>query len=42
MIYKGWPTTGGIVIGLFIAIELICNGWYWIMVGMGLKKLSDA
>jgi uncharacterized membrane protein HdeD (DUF308 family) len=38
LIYRQWPLSGLIVIGLFIGIEMIFNGWYWIMLALGLKK----
>jgi uncharacterized membrane protein HdeD (DUF308 family) len=37
MIYKQWPASGVWVIGLFIGIELIFNGWAWVMLAIGLK-----
>jgi uncharacterized membrane protein HdeD (DUF308 family) len=39
LIYRNWPASGEWVIGLFIGIEMIFNGWFWIMVGSGLRKL---
>ncbi len=42
MIYKGWPDTGEVIIGLFIGIEMIFNGWYWVMLGSELKERSAA
>ncbi len=38
MIYRQWPMTGLIAIGLFVGIEMIFNGWYWIMLAIGLKR----
>ncbi|MBX3411158.1 MAG: HdeD family acid-resistance protein [Pirellulales bacterium] len=38
MIYKQWPASGLWVIGLFIGIELIFNGWAWIMLSLGLRS----
>lgn len=38
MIYKQWPQSGLWVIGLFLGIELIMNGWGWIMISAALKK----
>ena len=37
MIYKQWPASGLWVIGLFIGIELIFNGWSWVMLALGLR-----
>ena len=42
MIYKGWPDTGEVIIGLFIGIEMIFNGWYWVMLGSELRERSTA
>ena len=37
LIYKQWPTSGLWVIGLFVGIDLIFNGWAWIMLALGLR-----
>lgn len=45
LIYKQWPASGLWVIGLFVGIELLFNGWAWIMLAMGLrqyKPIADA
>lgn len=39
MIYKQWPASGLWAIGLFIGIELFFNGWTWIMLSLGLRRL---
>ncbi len=38
LIYRGWPLTGAMAIGLFVGIEMIFNGWYWVMLAIGLKR----
>ena len=38
LIYKQWPVSGLWVIGLFIGIDLIFNGWAWIMLSLGLRQ----
>jgi uncharacterized membrane protein HdeD (DUF308 family) len=38
LIYRQWPLSGLYVIGLFVGIEMIFNGWYWIMLSIGLKN----
>lgn len=38
LIYKQWPSSGLWVIGMFIGIELIFNGWAWIMLAIGLHR----
>lgn len=37
LIYKQWPYSGLWVIGLFIGIELIFNGWAWVMLSLTLR-----
>lgn len=39
-IWAEWPTIGLWLIGLFIGIDLIFVGWFWIMLGIVAKKLS--
>ncbi len=41
MIYRQWPASGLWVIGMFVGIELIFNGWTWIMLSLGLRALPD-
>lgn len=38
LVYKQWPASGLWIIGLFVGIELIFNGWAWIMLSFGLKQ----
>ena len=38
MILNQWPESGLWVIGMFVAIELIFNGWGMIMIGLAAKK----
>jgi uncharacterized membrane protein HdeD (DUF308 family) len=40
LIYKQWPASGLWVIGLFVGIDLIFNGWAWIMLSLGLRKTA--
>ena len=40
MIYKQWPASSLWVIGLFIGIDLIFNGWSWIMLSLGLRQFK--
>lgn len=42
MIYKQWPESAFWVIGLYVSIEMIFNGWTWVMLGLGLKSLPKA
>jgi uncharacterized membrane protein HdeD (DUF308 family) len=41
MIYKQWPGSSLWVIGLFIGIDLIFNGWAWIGLWLGLRRLPE-
>jgi uncharacterized membrane protein HdeD (DUF308 family) len=38
LIYKQWPASGLWAIGLFVGIDLIFNGWAWIMLSLGLRQ----
>lgn len=38
MIYRQWPDSGLWVIGLFVGIEMIFNGWAWFMFALALKS----
>lgn len=42
MILQEWPISGLWVIGLFIGIDMVFNGWALIMLGMAAKKLPPA
>jgi uncharacterized membrane protein HdeD (DUF308 family) len=42
LIYKHWPISGLWTIGLFIGIDLIFNGWAWIMLALGLRHVPPA
>lgn len=37
LIYKHWPSSGLWVIGLFVGIEMIFSGWYWVLFASGLR-----
>ncbi len=38
LIFREWPLSGLFAIGMFVGIEMIFNGWYWIMLAIGLRK----
>lgn len=38
MIYKHWPSSMLWVIGTFVGIDMIFNGWAWIMLGTNLRR----
>jgi uncharacterized membrane protein HdeD (DUF308 family) len=42
MIWRQWPFTGLWVIGLFVGIDMIFNGWTWVMLALRLKSLPRA
>lgn len=39
VIYKHFPQSALWVIGLLVGIEMLFNGWTWIMLALGLRKL---
>ena len=39
MIWQQWPLSGHWIIGLFVGIDLMFNGWSLIMLGLAAKKL---
>lgn len=40
-IWHDWPLSGLWVIGLFIGIDMMFNGWSLIMLGLAARKLTD-
>lgn len=40
LIWSEWPSSGLWLIGLFIGIDLIFAGWYWIMLSLSAKNLQ--
>jgi uncharacterized membrane protein HdeD (DUF308 family) len=42
LIWRQWPSSALWVIGLFVAIDLLINGWTWVFVGLGLKTAPAA
>lgn len=42
MIWQRWPASGLWVIGLFIGIDMIFNGWALLMLGLAAKNLPAA
>jgi uncharacterized membrane protein HdeD (DUF308 family) len=39
LIWQQWPFSGFWVIGLFVGIDMIFNGWTWVMLALRLKSL---
>lgn len=42
LIWMQWPLSGLWVIGLFVGIDMIFNGWALVMLGIAAKKLRSA
>ena len=42
LIYRHWPVSGAWVIGLFVGIEMVFNGWTWVMLALGLRKVGKS
>jgi uncharacterized membrane protein HdeD (DUF308 family) len=42
LLLKQWPYDGLWFIGFCVGLELIFRGWFWIMLGFGLKRSADA
>jgi uncharacterized membrane protein HdeD (DUF308 family) len=42
LIWRQWPISGLWVIGLFVGIEMICNGWTLVMLGLMAKNMPTA
>lgn len=40
-IWQSWPLSGLWVIGLFVGVDMIFNGWSLIMLGIAAKKMND-
>ena len=40
LIWRQWPASGLWVIGLFVGIELMINGWTWVMLALALKGVT--
>jgi uncharacterized membrane protein HdeD (DUF308 family) len=41
-IWRQWPESSLWVIGLFIGIDLVFNGWLWVMLGLMVKSPAPA
>lgn len=39
MVLSAWPGASYFVIGLFVGIDMIFNGWAWVMLSLGLRSL---
>jgi len=41
LIWLGWPNTGLWVIGLFIGIDLIFYGWFWVLLSLTARTMKE-
>ena len=41
LIWRQWPVSGLWVIGLFVGINMLFNGWSLVMLGLGVKSLPS-
>lgn len=41
LVMAKWPVSGFWVIGMFIAVEMIVNGWSYIMLGLTAKRVGQ-
>jgi uncharacterized membrane protein HdeD (DUF308 family) len=41
LVYKQWPASGLWLIGLFIGIDLIFNGWAWVMLSLSVRRVPN-
>lgn len=41
-IWRQWPESSIWIIGLFVGIDLLFNGWSWVMLGLAVKNLGPA
>jgi uncharacterized membrane protein HdeD (DUF308 family) len=42
LIMAGWPSTVLWIIGMFIAIEMISNGWSYVMIALIARRAAEA
>ncbi len=42
MIWLEWPWSGLVVIGIFLGIQMIFHGWFWVMLALGVRKILRA
>jgi uncharacterized membrane protein HdeD (DUF308 family) len=41
-IWRRWPDSSELVIGIFVGIDLIFSGWSWVMLGLLVKSAAPA
>jgi uncharacterized membrane protein HdeD (DUF308 family) len=42
IIWAGWPISGLVVLGIFLAIELISNGIWWILIALQVRQIPSS
>lgn len=42
LIIAGWPATGLVVLGLFLGLDLLMFGTWWLVLSVGLKSLNTS
>lgn len=42
MILADWPESSLWVLGLFVGIDMLFNGWAWVMLALGLRSVPEA
>lgn len=42
LIAAQWPISSFFVIGMFLGIEMLFNGWFWVSLGLRLKQIPKA
>ncbi|MBI2824576.1 MAG: HdeD family acid-resistance protein [Planctomycetia bacterium] len=41
LVLAEWPDSALYIIGLFIGIDMLFNGWFWVMIGFSLRSLPE-
>jgi uncharacterized membrane protein HdeD (DUF308 family) len=41
LIWRGWPEASLWVIGTFVGVDLLFNGWSWVMLALAARKIPN-
>jgi uncharacterized membrane protein HdeD (DUF308 family) len=41
LIWQGWPESSLVIIGLFVGIDLVLNGWSWVILALTVRSLTS-
>jgi uncharacterized membrane protein HdeD (DUF308 family) len=41
LIWREWPESSLVVIGLFVGIDLVFNGWSWVILALTVRSLTN-